>query len=75
MRRDKELEEIAKLFEHKDKVAELLRDMPVAELAEVTYTQTITITCKYCGSKNVVKYGTKGSIQYYLCRDCKHTFA
>jgi len=46
-----------------------------AYLEEVTYTQTITIICKYCGSKNVVKYGTKGGTQYYLCRDCKHTFA
>ena len=61
----KQIEEIAKMFD----------DTPVAELAEVTYTQTITITCKHCGSKNVVKYGTKGDTQYYLCRDCKRTFA
>ncbi|MBI4286664.1 MAG: IS6 family transposase [Chloroflexi bacterium] len=47
----------------------------IAPLAEVSYTQTITITCKHCGSKNVVKYGKKGDIQYYLCRDCGRTFA
>ena len=63
----KQIKEIAKLFEDKT--------MPVAELEEVTYTKTITITCKHCGSKNVVKYGRKGDTQYYLCRDCKRTFA
>ncbi|MFC1860730.1 IS6 family transposase [Chloroflexota bacterium] len=46
-----------------------------AKLTEVTYTQTITITCKHCGSKNVVKYGTKAGYQYYLCHDCRRTFA
>lgn len=38
-------------------------------------TASVTITCKYCGSNNVVKYGKKDGYQYYLCRDCKHTFA
>jgi transposase-like protein len=41
----------------------------------VTYTETITILCKFCGSENVVKYGKKRGVQYYLCRDCNHTFA
>ena len=36
---------------------------------------TEAITCKYCGSTNVVKYGKKGDTQYYLCKDCGHTFA
>jgi|SRR3990172_7095559 len=47
----------------------------LAHLAEVTITQTTTITCKHCGSKNVVKNGTKAGYQYYLCRDCGRTFA
>ncbi len=46
-----------------------------AELSDVSYTQTITITCKYCGSKNVVKNGTKAGYQYYLCRACGHAFS
>ena len=33
------------------------------------------VTCKYCNSKNVVKYGKRGVVQYYLCRTCGHTFA
>jgi putative transposase len=45
-----------------------------ARMEEVTYIKTITITCKFCGSKNIVKYGKKGLTQYYLCRDCKRTF-
>lgn len=45
------------------------------ELSQVSHTETCFITCKFCGSKNVVKYGKKGVIQYYLCKDCKHTFA
>ena len=32
-------------------------------------------TVNIAGSKNVVKNGSKGDIQYYLCRDCNHTFA
>jgi putative transposase len=35
---------------------------------------TETITCKHCGSKNVVRYGTKDGKQYYRCKDCKRTF-
>jgi len=31
--------------------------------------------CKYCGSTNVVKYGTHNGIQRYWCKDCKRKFA
>ena len=33
------------------------------------------INCKYCGSTNVVKYGTHEGIQRYWCKDCKRKFA
>ncbi len=46
-----------------------------AKLAEVTITTTTDVTCKHCGSKNVVRNGTKAGYQYYLCRDCGRTFA
>ncbi len=78
MERDKELEAIVAELEKQKQIEEIAKffdDTPVAKLEEVTYTQTITINCKYCGSKNVVKYGKKGDTQYYLCHDCKHTFA
>jgi putative transposase len=46
-----------------------------ANLCQVSYTTTCVVTCKYCGSKNVVKYGKKGSVQYYHCNDCGRKFA
>ena len=48
---------------------------PVATLTDVSYTHVIVITCKHCGSKNVVKYGKEGDMQHYLCYDCGRTFA
>jgi len=30
--------------------------------------------CKYCGSPNVVKYGTYAGVQRYWCKDCKRKF-
>jgi putative transposase len=33
------------------------------------------ISCKYCGSPNVVKFGTFNGIQRYWCKDCKRKFA
>ncbi len=59
-----------------DKIVEdLFKSRPKAHLEDVTYTETISILCKFCGSKNVVKYGTKGDVQYYLCHNCNRTFA
>ena len=51
------------------------RIKPKAPVSDVTITQTTSITCKFCQSKSVVKYGLKGDVQYYLCHDCKRTFA
>jgi len=33
------------------------------------------IRCKYCGSANIVKYGTHNGVQRYWCKDCKRKFA
>ncbi|HEY33433.1 MAG TPA: DDE-type integrase/transposase/recombinase [Dehalococcoidia bacterium] len=33
------------------------------------------IKCKYCDSKNVIKYGKYKDVQYYYCKDCKRKFA
>ncbi|MBN1133832.1 MAG: IS1 family transposase [Methanosarcinaceae archaeon] len=38
------------------------------------------VSCKFCGSKNVVKYGLafgkveEGIVQRYRCKDCFRTF-
>ncbi|MGR3295892.1 MAG: transposase [Candidatus Bathyanammoxibius sp.] len=34
-----------------------------------------SVVCKYCGSDNVIKYGTYKGTQYYWCKDCKRKFA
>jgi transposase-like protein len=31
--------------------------------------------CKYCGSSNVIKYGTYQGVQRYWCKNCKRKFA
>jgi len=33
-----------------------------------------SVVCKYCGSPNVVKYGTYNGVQRYWCKDCKRKF-
>ena len=35
----------------------------------------VTITCKYCGSHNVIRYGTYNGQQRFWCKDCKRKFA
>lgn len=49
-----------------------------------TYTKTngismrvpyFDITCKYCDSRNVIKYGTFRGRQRFWCKDCKRKFA
>jgi putative transposase len=41
-------------------------------LVKVPY---FNITCKYCGSKRVIKYGHYRNIQRFFCKDCKRKFA
>lgn len=33
------------------------------------------ITCKFCQSEHVIKYGTENGTQYYLCKACNHKFS
>jgi transposase-like protein len=40
-----------------------------------TYTETVAIWCKYCGSPDIVKYGFQNDIQQYLCKKCGRKFA
>lgn len=32
------------------------------------------ISCKYCQSEHIIKYGKYKDVQYYLCKDCKRKF-
>jgi len=33
------------------------------------------ITCKYCQSENIIKYGKYKDVQYYFCKECKRKYA
>jgi len=46
---------------------ESLRTIPC-----MTYFEGAEITCKNCGSPDLVKYGKTEGIQYYWCNACKH---
>ena len=35
----------------------------------------VPIVCKYCGSHNVIRYGTYNGQQRFWCKDCKRKFA
>ncbi len=37
-------------------------------------TNQNNLTCKYCQSEHVIKYGTLKGVQRYFCRDCNHKF-
>lgn len=56
---------------------------PVVEIATpaavvVVAAKAETLSCKFCGSSNVVKIGMRhnqyGNVQRMLCNDCKHKF-
>lgn len=46
-----------------------------ANLQQVIETEVTYVTCKLCGSQNVVKDGVRSGIQYYWCKDCKRKFS
>ena len=35
----------------------------------------VPVACKYCGSHNVIRYGTYNGQQRFWCKDCKRKFA
>jgi len=41
----------------------------------MTNMENHQLRCKYCGSPNVIKFGTFQGIQRYWCKDCKRKFA
>ncbi len=41
----------------------------------VTKIPYFDVVCKYCGSRNVIRYGHYRDVQRFLCKDCKRKFA
>lgn len=48
-----------------------------ARMEQVDFTEmvSVTIVCKFCGSENVTKYGTKEGVQQYWCNVCGRKFS
>jgi len=48
----------------------------VADSGRVDFTETtdITIVCKFCGSDDVIRWGTTNHVQQYWCKTCKRKF-
>jgi len=41
-------------------------------MMKVTYDD---FACKFCGSRNIIRYGRFRGIQRYFCNDCQRKFA
>ncbi|MBM2824759.1 MAG: Integrase catalytic protein [Dehalococcoidales bacterium] len=46
-----------------------------AHLEERHFTEPEPIRCKWCGSKDIKKYGTRKDVQEYLCGKCGRKFS
>jgi putative transposase len=52
-------------------------EFKVEPLFEESYTMRMKyeeVTCKFCGSPNVVKNGVRNGVQYWLCKNCGRGF-
>lgn len=57
-------EDIAKLFKKPD----------TAYLEERHFTRPESIKCKWCGSLDIMKYGSRKGVQEYICQNCGRKF-
>jgi transposase-like protein len=37
-------------------------------------TANVVVACKFCGSKNIIKFGVEKGVQLYMCKDCGRKF-
>ena len=49
--------------------------MYTANLEMAHYTKPESIICKWCGSKDIMKYGIREGTQEYICRACRRKFS
>ena len=57
-----------------DRIVEELMSKPTAHLEEHHFTEPKPITCKWCGSIEIKKYGVSGDAQEYYCLKCNRKF-
>lgn len=61
--------------ELREKIAEaLINTAPEAHLEEHHFTDPEPIRCKWCGSVDVMKYGSRKDVQEYICQKCGRKF-
>jgi len=70
--RHKELWGNGEIWEKAKKVANIIVEMAVD--IERRTKRFEMVKCKYCGSENVVKFGTYKGVQRWWCKDCKRKF-
>ena len=46
----------------------------VAHLRRAIYTEPQLIACKWCGSTDIMKRGTRKGVQNYICKSCGRVF-
>jgi transposase-like protein len=51
-----------------------LTNPPIARLAQQHFTEPNKITCKWCGSDDIAKYGIDEGVQEYICNKCRRKF-
>ncbi len=57
-------EEVIKMFEKSD----------LARLEKEHFTEPQPLTCKWCGSTDIMKYGIRKGVQNYICKACGRVF-
>ena len=80
LKRDREMEEqIKKLLCSSQKPQICTSKQPSicygeVELHKQIYTEPELIACKWCGSTDIMKYGTRKGVQNYICKACGRVF-
>jgi len=46
----------------------------IVHLEEQHYTDPLPIACKWCGSTDIMKYGSRKGVQEYICQKCGRKF-
>lgn len=55
-------------------IASKIRLTRVANLEQEHFTTPEPIACKWCGSKDIMKYGIREGVQEYICKKCRRKF-
>lgn len=70
------MEREIKKLEHQEPHCVIEKSEPchIADMGKAHFTEPEPISCPYCHSKDVMKYGVRNSVQNYICSQCKRKF-